>query len=80
MSNYSKASANHEAAAAKLFDELNTDKVCKCHLRTSLVGDGCEVCNPDFARQMQEEYDADDYASDLAARDYEQRIFRDPKE
>ena len=26
--------------------------VCRCSLRTQLVGDGCEVCNPDLAAEI----------------------------
>jgi hypothetical protein len=29
-----------------LAGELAEQKECKCSLRTALVGDGCEVCNP----------------------------------
>ena len=28
---------------------------CKCDLRTSLVGDGCSVCNPEYAAQFKED-------------------------
>ena len=29
-------------------------KVCKCDMRTKLVGDGCEICNPEYASQFEE--------------------------
>ena len=28
---------------------------CKCDLRTKLVGDGCEVCNPEYAKDHYDE-------------------------
>lgn len=28
---------------------------CKCDMRTKLVGDGCEACNPGFALQLANE-------------------------
>lgn len=28
--------------------------VCKCSMRTKLVGDGCDVCNPELAAEMRE--------------------------
>ena len=27
-------------------------QVCKCTLRGSLIGDGCEVCNPELAKEL----------------------------
>lgn len=29
--------------------------VCKCSMRLKLVGDGCEVCNPDYASALAKE-------------------------
>jgi len=31
------------------------EKKCTCNLRTKLVGDGCEICNPDYASQFKED-------------------------
>ena len=31
-----------------------TERVCQCSLRTKLVGDGCDVCNPEYAAQFAE--------------------------
>lgn len=41
---------------------------CKCDLRTKLVGDGCEACNPELANDIQRdlfEQDAMAYGFDL---------------
>jgi hypothetical protein len=35
-------------------------KKCKCDLRTKLVGDGCDICNPELALDH-----ARDYIKDL---------------
>ena len=29
--------------------------LCKCDLRTRLVGDGCDVCNPELAARHKEQ-------------------------
>lgn len=29
--------------------------LCKCNMRTRLVGDGCEFCNPQFADELAKE-------------------------
>ena len=31
---------------------------CNCSMRTQLVGDGCEVCNPEMAAEIQQENDS----------------------
>jgi len=28
---------------------------CKCDMRTKLVGDGCEICNPELAAEIESE-------------------------
>lgn len=35
-------------------------KECQCSLRTRVVGDGCEVCNPELARWYDEQAAIDD--------------------
>ena len=32
-----------------------TKKICKCSLRTRVIGDGCEVCNPKLAAEIKED-------------------------
>ncbi|MDB5937504.1 MAG: hypothetical protein JWQ01_4848 [Massilia sp.] len=39
---------------------------CKCSLRTSLVGDGCSVCNPEMAARIDAENAANDRLHDAA--------------
>lgn len=31
------------------------EQVCRCSLRTRIVGDGCEVCNPELAKELAEQ-------------------------
>lgn len=39
---------------------MSAEKECKCDLRTRLVGDGCEVCNPELARELEDDEDGSD--------------------
>lgn len=32
--------------------ECKLAEVCQCSMRTKLVGDGCEVCNPKLAKEL----------------------------
>ena len=34
---------------------------CKCDMRTKLVDDGCSACNPELARQIEEDNQFDDW-------------------
>jgi hypothetical protein len=34
-----------------------SEKECNCSLRIKLVGDGCAVCNPEYAAQFSDEDD-----------------------
>jgi len=43
-------------------DAADSGRVCKCNLRTKLVGDGCHICNPEYAAQFD-----DDGSEPLAA-------------
>jgi len=41
---------------------------CKCSMRTKLVGDGCQICNPELAMELRRENfeeDAAQYGFDL---------------
>lgn len=35
-------------------EPLPKEKQCNCDLRTRLVGDGCEVCNPELAESLEQ--------------------------
>lgn len=54
--------ANHNITYAGTISRLEAalaqeqaEPVCKCDLRTRLVGDGCEVCNPALAAELAQE-------------------------
>jgi len=38
-----------------LIQTVREIKKCKCDFRTRLVGDGCSVCNPEYAAQFKED-------------------------
>lgn len=39
-------------------DKVGMNK-CRCSLRVKLIGDGCKVCNPEMAREIEEENNAE---------------------
>ena len=50
---------------------------CKCNLRTRLVGDGCEKCNPQMAIELlNERLDELRAAADQADEEYREEIAR----
>lgn len=48
-----KVLAHVEAQAAEI--ERLRKLLCKCDMRTRLVGDGCEFCNPTLADELAKE-------------------------
>lgn len=48
---------------------VGEQKVCKCSLRTALVGDGCAVCNPSLAQEYAFMAASDRAAEAVAERD-----------
>lgn len=48
---------------------------CKCDLRTRLVGDGCAVCNPKLAAELEEEGKAEQQAEPVAWSDIGDEAF-----
>jgi len=49
--------ACHPAAIRELLAEMDRLRglLCKCDMRTRLVGDGCEFCNPQLAEELARE-------------------------
>ena len=45
--------AHIDAQAAEI--ERLRGLLCKCDMRTKLVGDGCEFCNPELADELKEQ-------------------------
>lgn len=50
-----------------------TDK-CTCDMRTQLVGDGCEICNPDYIKT-----DITKLAREISLTGFERRFYVDPE-
>ena len=46
--------------AIEWWNSRATDQRCKCDMRTSLVGDGCRYCNPQYYIDMLEEQAKED--------------------
>jgi hypothetical protein len=45
---------HRECLIQRMADEIDRLRglLCKCNMRTRLVGDGCEFCNPQLAEEL----------------------------
>ena len=57
---------------------------CKCNIRKKLVGDGCQICNPEMAKQVEEENKMDRFCrvcgeelDDIYCHECEEEIYYD---
>ena len=59
---HDKMRADIKEAHAEYMAKYTNDGKCHCDMRTKLVGDGCDICNPELAYEY-----ANDRITDLEA-------------